>query len=79
MKKLTAEQAIEKIRSIKSEFMGVEVPMYNHGIEVRAELIKMMEKNEISPSEGYRALKIEFDKMGPGEKAAEFEQLNGDK
>lgn len=78
MEKLTAEQAIAKIRGIKSEFMGMEVPKYNLGIEVRAELQKMMESGEISPSEGYKALKIEFEKMGPGEKRAEIEQLSGE-
>ena len=75
---MNTQEAIKKIRSKKTTFMGLEVPEFNYGIEVRAELQKMMESGEISPAEGYKAMKIEFAKMSDSEKAAEFEQLNGD-
>ena len=73
---ITAEQAIEKIKSETITFLGVNVRKINYSREIRDELQKMMEANEISPAEYKRALDITWETMLPGEKRAENEQVS---
>jgi 1,4-alpha-glucan branching enzyme len=74
MEKFTAEQAIEKIKSIKTNFMGHEVAKYEP-IIIRAKLESMARANMISPAEYNKALNITWDMMSDGEKRKEFERL----
>ena len=70
--KLTAEQAIEKIESTKSTFMHLKnVPVYTYPIQVREQLQKMAERNEITPKEYWCALNITWPKMSDAEKKCE--------
>ena len=73
---LTAEQAIVKIKSVKTKFMGQSVNKHNYQIEIRSELQKMAESGELSPAEYNRALKLTWPHESESLKAAEFEKLN---
>lgn len=74
--RLTAEQAIEKIKSERTNFFGINVRKINYSGEIRDALQKMSEDNEISPKEYKRALDITFQTMFPGEKRSEYEKLS---
>lgn len=62
MKQLTAEQAIEKIESVKTTFMGIEVEKYGV-LAIRKKLESMAKVGMISPKEFYRASKITWQTM----------------
>lgn len=73
--RLTAEEAIEKIKSSKTEIFGHMVQKYNYTFEIRKELQNMAERNEISPAEYNKALKITHAQMTESDKAIEKESL----
>jgi hypothetical protein len=75
MKKYTAEKAIAKIKSIKTNFMGHEIPKYEP-IIIRAKLESMARVNMISPAEYNKVLNITWNMMSDGEKKKEFEKLS---
>ena len=74
MKKYTAEQAIAKIKSVKTNFMGHEVVKYEP-IIIRKKLESMARTNMVSPAEYNKALNITWGMMSDGEKRKEFETL----
>jgi len=78
MEKLSAEQAIEKIKSEKTIFMGVVVPAHNYGHEIRSELTKMSERNEISPTEYWKALKLTPKPESESLEKYEIEKINNE-
>lgn len=73
---ITAESAIETIKSVKTNFMGLEVNKYNYPVQIRAELQKMAEKDQIKPSEYKRALDLTWPMMSGSEKASEHDLLS---
>jgi hypothetical protein len=72
---MTAQDAINKIKSERITFMGVDVQKYNYALEIRRELQAMAERGEISPGECFKALKITWPDMTPAQKAAEQAEL----
>ena len=68
---MNAKQAIEKIKSTKTTFMGLVVNKFNYLNEIRNELQKMAESGELSPAEYWKSLKMTFD-MSPAIKAADL-------
>lgn len=73
--RLTADKAIKEIEAVKISFMGFIVPKFNYQREIRRELCKLAEKNIISPSEYWKALKTTWEKMDKYDKATELAML----
>lgn len=74
---MKATEAINKIKSIRTTFLRQDVQKYNYPTEIREQLQKMSEQNEITPLEYYKALKITWDQMKNWDslKAAEYAEL----
>lgn len=70
-KRLTAEQAIEKLENQTHVIFGVTAKK-NTPFSVRTKLCAMAERNEISPKEYYRALKLTKNSLVGGELRAEM-------
>ena len=68
---MNAKQAIKKIKSERTEFMGQVVEKYATPIQVREQLRIMAESGDIRPSEYWKALKITWPQMSNGEKRYE--------
>jgi len=69
------EKALEIIKNIENEkttFLGIIVNKYNYSYEVRARLVEMGERREISPKTLWSALKITAAKMTENEKEIEL-------
>ena len=73
---MKAQDAINKIKSVRTTFMGQDVQKYNYPIQIRQELMVMSEKNEIYPAEYKKALDITWEQMSSSEKRAEEDKLN---
>jgi len=58
MERMTAKEAINKIKAVKTTFMGHTVSVHNYSHEIKTQLQKMAERNEISPAEYWKGLKI---------------------
>jgi len=72
---MRAQEAIDQIKSVKTKFMGHTVKKHNYAIDIRSELQKMAENNEISPLELWKSLRLTWPKMSKSEKGAEFDNL----
>ena len=77
MKRLSAEQAIEKIKSEKTTFLSMTVCMHNYGHEIRQQLQIMAQKNRISPAEYWKALKLTKKPESPALERYEVEKISG--
>ena len=60
---MNAQEAIAKIKSEKTEFMGHIVSLHNYRHEVNAQLQTMCEQGRLSPSDFWKALKITKETM----------------
>ncbi|EMS77184.1 hypothetical protein [Desulfotignum phosphitoxidans] len=79
MTRLTAQQAIDSITAETIQVFGQTAQKHTTGIAIRARLQQMAEKNDISPAEYNKALKIIWSdpvRMSEAIKAAEYEELN---
>ena len=73
---LTAETAIEAIKSATTVFMGNAVKKNNYVWDIRNELEKMAESGKLSPKEYKRAINITFGNMSAQEKAIDYSKIN---
>lgn len=55
---IKAEEAIEKIKTIKTNIFGQSVQKYNYGNEIRSQLELMAMQGTLNPSQYYKALKL---------------------
>jgi hypothetical protein len=72
---MTTEQAIEKIKSEKTTFLGVEVNANNYGHEIRSGLQSMAEHGDITPTAYWAALKMTPKPESEALRSYEIEQL----
>jgi hypothetical protein len=70
---LTAEQAIDKIKSETIVFMGRRVRRYNYTAQIRDELQQMAEDGVIAPAEYWQTLRITYPKMTAAERRSEHD------
>ena len=70
-KRLTAEQAIEKLKNETHVIFGISVKK-NTPLSIRTLLCAMAERNEISPKEYYRSLKLTRNSLTGGELRSEM-------
>lgn len=68
----TASQIIEKIKSERTTFMGMDVRKYNYAIDIREKLQEMAESGELSPRKYWSALRNTWGDMSKTEKSAEL-------
>lgn len=73
--KLTAQEAIEKVKNEKTTFLQMEVNKNNYHWEVLDALQVMAENDEILPSEYYMAVKIVHGEMSDCDKEIEYARL----
>lgn len=66
--KLTAQEAIAKVKNEKTVFLQQTVNKNNYPWEVRHALQKMAETGELAPKAFYEAMKITFAEMTDREK-----------
>ena len=72
---MNAREAIEKIESVETTFMGRRVRKYNYAHEIRAQLMAMAEAGKISPAEYWSALQLTWTDMTESLKGAELGDL----
>ena len=72
---MTANESIKKITDETTTFLGVTVKKYNYGYEIRQELQRMAEQNEISPAEFWKALKLTPRPESESLRVSEYEAL----
>jgi len=56
--KKEAEMIVEALKSEKTTFMGVIVPVYDYGYKMRDKIQEMVVKKEITPAVYWAALKL---------------------
>ena len=73
---MKAQDALNKIASVRTTFLGMDVERYANPLQKREQLSKMAESGEISPAEFKKALGITRGEMTEGHKGSEYEELS---